>query len=579
MSSRSGSRTKLATRFITYYTVTYVVMIGLMGLIVDRTIRAALIDDVDQNLAVAARLAAEAVPDDPAGYQSWAEQMFDASGFRTTLIATDGVVLADSHSDPAVMENHIDRPEVQIALTGEVGEAQRVSDSTGFEQRYVALPPESDLIVRTSVSTRVIADDLGFVRTSIVVTATILGLVGVALMVFFARRLARPITELTAQAIAVAEGNVDVSPRRSRIEELDQLGVAISTMATRLGSRLSDAEQATETLGVVLGALPQGTILVDPQDRILYVNPSVGRILGTAPENLSALAPLQFQNAVREARSTKSTQTREVDHGSPARRLRGLATPFATDDRVLLLVVDITERERTDSIRRDFVANASHELKTPVATIIASSEALQIALDRGDESAANFASRIVDSARQLDRLVGDLLDLSRLEREQPEMAPGRLDHLVRDELERIRDAAAAAGIEIEVVTEEVVASINQRDMATAVRNILDNAVRYTSAQGSVTVDVRGTGEEAMVSVTDTGEGIPTRDIERVFERFYRVDSARARATGGTGLGLSIVKHVVESHGGRVTVESELGVGSTFTIHLPLATSGEAAAGN
>ncbi|HXV70867.1 MAG TPA: ATP-binding protein [Acidimicrobiia bacterium] len=578
MSSRPY-RTKLSSRFVAYYAITYLVMIGLMGFMVDRTTRTALVDEVDENLTVAAGLAEEALPTDPSGYADWAQSTFQASGFRVTLIDTEGVVHADSHSDPEVMENHLGRPEVQMALTGEVGEANRVSDSTGFEQRYVALPPVDGLMVRTSVATRVIDDELWLLRRSIVVAAAALGLLGVGLMVFLARRLAQPITELTEQAGAVAEGATDVQPRRSRVEELDQLGLAISTMANRLGSRLSDAEQAMSTLEVVLGALPQGTVLVDGEDRIVYVNTAAGEILGVVPESLVNLAPLQFQNAVRDARLKKKTQTRVLDHGNPTRRLRGVATPFSADDRVLLLVVDITERERTDSIRRDFVANASHELKTPVSTIIASSEALQIALERGDVSAAAFAHRIESSARQLDRLVGDLLDLSRLEKESPELSPSRLDHLVRDEVERIRPEAAARGIEIVSHTDEVTATINQRDVSIAVRNMLDNAIRYTPEDGSIVVEVNSEDGSALISVSDTGEGVPTRDIERVFERFYRVDSARSRATGGTGLGLSIVKHVAEGHGGTVSLESELGVGSTFTIRLPMTSKGEETQGN
>jgi two-component system sensor histidine kinase SenX3 len=325
--------------------------------------------------------------------------------------------------------------------------------------------------------------------------------------------------------------------------------------------------------------LPQGTVLIDGNDRVVYANPSAYTILGAVPNDLSGLAPLQLQTAVREARAKREQEERVLDHGAPTRRLRGVATPFTEDDRVLLLVVDITERERTDSIRRDFVANASHELKTPVSTIIASSEALQIALDRDDGSASSFATRIEDSARQLDRLVGDLLDLSRLEKDRPEMRPIRLDHLVRDEVERIRGEAELKGLTLDVAADEVVAMVNHRDLAIATRNILDNAVRYTAAGGSISARVARDGRQVVISVTDTGEGIPTRDTERVFERFYRVDSARARATGGTGLGLSIVKHVAESHGGTVSVESELGVGSTFTIRLPADSEGGVPADN
>jgi len=569
MSSRAGVGTKLSSRFIAYYAITYLVMIGLMGFTFDRSARAALLDQVDDGLLSAALLGSDALPVEDTGYSEWAERVFDASGFRTTLIAINGVVLADSHIDPSVMENHVDRPEVQIALTGEPGQDTRISESTGAEQRYLALPPEEGMIVRTSMPTRAIDTELWVVRRSIIVAGFVLGLLGVGLMTYLARRLSRPIGELTDQAIAVAEGRSAVETRRSGIEELDQLGLAISTMANRLGSRLSDAEQANATLEVVLGALPQGTILIDPDDRVVYVNPSARGILGAIPESLSNVAPLQFQNAVREARRNKRPDIREVDHGSPVRRLRGLATPFVADDRVLLLVVDITERERTDSIRRDFVANASHELKTPVSTIIASTEALRIALDRGDLSALGFAERIEDSARQLDRLVADLLDLSRLEKEKPELAKTRLDHLVRDEVERGRGAAEDKGLDLSLKTSEVSAEVNLRDVAIAVRNILDNAIRYTPGGGSIVVQVAADGPEAVITVTDTGEGIPTRDTERVFERFYRVDSARSRATGGTGLGLSIVKHVAESHGGSVIVDSELGVGTTFTIRLPV----------
>lgn len=574
MSSRARS-SKLSTRLLVYYALAYLGLICLMGFIIDRSVRAELISEVDDNLAVAASLARESLPEDPADYQGWAESSFRASGFRITLIRSDGVVLADSHSDPDVMENHSGRPEVRAAMSGEIGVANRVSESTGFDQRYVALPMQGGLVVRMSVPTRVIDDELRVVRLSIVVTAAALGLVGIGVVAFLARRLARPITDLTDQAKAVAEGETTVEQRRSRVWELDELGLAISMMARRLRSRLSDAEQTSATLEVVLGALSQGTILFDGSDRVVYANPSAGDILGTIPEALSGLAPLQLQNAVRDARETNKRETRILDHGTPTRRLRAVATPFKGDDRVLLLVVDVTDRERTDSIRRDFVANASHELKTPVSTIIASSEALQIALERGDETAAAFADRIEGSARQLDRLVVDLLDLSRLERDRPELAPVRIDHLVRDEVERIRGEAVGKGLEVELSTEPVTAMVSQRDVAIGTRNLLDNAIRYTPEGGSVSVRVGREDGSATIVVSDTGEGIPTRDMERVFERFYRVDSARSRATGGTGLGLSIVKHVAESHGGAVSVESELGVGSTFTIRLPADEAGEA----
>jgi two-component system phosphate regulon sensor histidine kinase PhoR len=571
MSDRSRpARTRLATRFLLYYAIAYIVLLGVMGAVIDRSMRDALIEDTVETLELAARLSSESVPDDPDDYDAWADSMFEAGSFRTTLITTDGVVVGDSHSDPSVMESHSGRPEVQDAIGGDVGISQRVSASTGFEQLYVALPPENDLIVRVSVPTRVVDEELTAVRTSIVVTGVLMGLLGVAVVAILARRMAEPITKLTDQSIAVAGGHLDAAPRRSSVKELDQLSLAISSMADILSSRLREAQQATGTLEVVLGAIPQGTILVDAEDQIVYANPSAYDLFGSVPDDLGGLAPLQLQNAVREARANNLRQIREFDHGKPMRRLRAVATPFADDPRVLLVVVDITDRERTDSIRRDFVANASHELKTPVSTIIASSEALQISLSRGDDSAAGFAERIEQSARQLDRLVADLLDLSRLEREKPELAALRLDSIVREEVERVRSRAEDKELDLGFSGEELTVRGSHRDLAIAVRNLLDNAIRYTSPGGTITVALEREDGEAVITVGDTGEGIPTRDHGRVFERFYRVDSARSRETGGTGLGLSIVKHVAESHGGSVELQSELGLGSTFKIRIPVA---------
>jgi two-component system phosphate regulon sensor histidine kinase PhoR len=568
MTSRGYARTRLSTRFLVYYAIAYLILIGLMGVIVDRVARATLLEDVDDDLVVAARLAAESLGADSVGLREWASDASAAGGIRITLIDSDGTVRADSQSDAASMENHGDRPEVAAALGGEVGMAQRLSESTGTEQRYVAIPAAEGMVVRTSLPTGIIDEQLGKVRRSIALTAAVLGLLGVLAVALLGRRISRPIVELTRQARAVAAGDVKVDPLRSPVRELDQLGVAIAAIAADLGTRVDDAERANATLGVVLGSLPEGTVLIDARDTVAYSNPTARHMLGAVPEVLSRLSPVPFQEIVRNSRTSGHTQTVTADHGLPNRRLTGTATPFAGEGRVLLLIADVTERERTDSVRRDFVANASHELKTPVSTIIASSEALQISLQREDGAAPTFAERIEVTARRLDRLVGDLLDLSRLEAETPETAPVRIDHMLREEVERVRDDAKVKEIELGLETVELTVDGNHRNLATAVRNLLDNAIRYTPAGGTVTATVARDGPWAVVTVSDSGEGIPTREIERIFERFYRVDSARSRDTGGTGLGLSIVKHVVEGHGGSVSVTSTLGSGSTFTVRLP-----------
>jgi len=405
-------------------------------------------------------------------------------------------------------------------------------------------------------------------RNSILLTSILGGMVGLAVIALLARRMAAPVAELTNETLAIVEGEGQEVPR-SQIRELDELGLAITNLNEGQRGRVLQAERATETLEMVLGALPQGAVLFSEADEVIYANPSASEMLGAVPDTLSGLAPFPFQNAVRECREGSQTVERVTEHGKPIRRLRGVATPFSDDNRILLVVVDVTDLDRVASIRRDFVANAAHELKTPVSAIIASSEALQIAVARHDDSSLAFAQQIERSARQLDRLMGDLLDLSRLERDQPELDPLSLDLLVREELERFRPVAEEEGIELSMELTPTQIAGSRRDVAIAVRNLLDNAIRYTGAGGSVGAVLETVGGEAVLRISDTGDGISTRDLGRVFERFYRVDTARSRSTGGTGLGLAIVKHVVESHRGSVEVESELGRGSVFTVRLPV----------
>jgi two-component system phosphate regulon sensor histidine kinase PhoR len=398
----------------------------------------------------------------------------------------------------------------------------------------------------------------------------VLGLAGILVVAFIARRLAQPIGEIRNVALGIAGGDFTKRPARSSVRELDELGLSISQLAEELGERLAQSEVATQTLEVVLGALPQGTVLVDADEAIVYANPRAEELIGPIPEQLNGLTPHPFQTVIRESREAMDQVEVTVDHGSPPRRLRGVASPFTGDRRILLVIVDVTDQERVASIRRDFVANASHELKTPVSSIIASSEALKLAVERGDKAATNFARNLEASARQLDNMVSDLLDLSRLEREVPEVERLRLDLLVSEEVAGLQDVAGKAGVGLAVDADDVSVSGNWRDLAMAVRNLLDNAVRYTPGGGSVDVTVSVDEDSAIVEIADTGAGIPTRDLERVFERFYRVDAARSRRTGGTGLGLSIAKHVIESHGGTISARSQLDVGSTFTIRLPVA---------
>ncbi len=344
---------------------------------------------------------------------------------------------------------------------------------------------------------------------------------------------------------------------------------AAEQQAVELRDRLRGAEDGRRSMALILSSMREGVLLVEPGGRVAFANPAVEELVGVAPTSLESLFPTDLRDAVRAATTDRSPRAAEVETGAPSRWLRGDAIPVDGDGAVLLVVRDVTEARRLDSVRRDFVANASHELKTPAASIQAAAETIGTAALDDPTVVPRFAAQLEREALRLSRIVSDLLDLSRLETGSALDELVALDVVVRDEAERFEAAAAEAGVALDVRTEAVPrVRGSARELALMARNLVDNAIRYTRPGGSVDVRVTTADGEVVLTVADTGIGIPTRDLGRIFERFYRVDRARSRETGGTGLGLSIVRHVVENHGGRVGVRSELGSGSTFEVRLP-----------
>ncbi|MFP3915354.1 MAG: ATP-binding protein [Actinomycetota bacterium] len=568
----SVRRQSLAGRLLVTYAVTVVVVLGLLGFLVERFAREALLEGVEYGLEEQAYLVAEAISRSDEAVAAVVEGLAPQVDARVTVVDADGVVLADSHADPAQMENHGQRPEVADAYRGEVGVDRRVSATTGFAQTYVAIPGPDGQVVRLSLPANVVNAPIGEFRGRLIWIVAVAAVVGVVVVGLVARLLARPLGRLSEATSEIAAGDLEVDVPRAAVAELDDLARSIQQMEDELGARIAEAESERLTLGVVLDALPQGTLLVGADDRIVYANRSVVAMLGPVPDGLEGVVPFRIQEVVRRAREQGESVDVDTEHGRPARILRIIAEPFE-DGRALVVVSDVTERRRVDDVRRDFVTNASHELKTPVASILAAAETLQVALERAPERVGQFAGQIEVSARSLSRLVSDLLDLSRLESRTSERHQLDLAEVVAREVATVAPRAEERGVELESHVEAATVIGSDADLGLAVRNLLDNALRYTDPGGRVTVRLERQGTEAVLAVSDTGVGIPQRDLGRVFERFYRIDEARSRATGGTGLGLSIVRHVVEAHGGEVSVDSELGAGSTFTVRLPVAVPG------
>lgn len=331
----------------------------------------------------------------------------------------------------------------------------------------------------------------------------------------------------------------------------------------------------------VIDALPVAVAVLDSADEVVVANPTAIE-LGVVRDSRIPVAELR--RMVRETRADGVAREAVVElaaHrlGRVPEAVRVRLAPVGADGHVALLVEDVTEARRVEAVRRDFVANVSHELKTPVGAMSLLAEALSDA--SGDpEAVRRFAGRVTVEAGRLGRLVQELIDLSRLQGADPlpEATSVSVDLVVAEAVDRCRTAASAKGIEVVRGGDPGLAVLgSESQLVTAVGNLIDNAVAYSPERTRVAVGVRGRAGEVEVSVTDQGIGIAEKDLERVFERFYRADPARSRATGGTGLGLAIVKHVATNHGGEVSVWSVEGSGSTFTLRLPAAATKEALA--
>ena len=546
----------------------------------------AVIGQQERNLTAVAQSAALNVMQSQESPGQIARQLVARTDVRLTIVAADGVVVADSDADPATMDNHGDRPEVIAALQGEVGKSRRASKTEGTEQLYVAVPGTLDgrrVVVRVSQPLDEIQRIAARSRRVGIVLLTLALAVSLAVAIPAARAASRPIEALSEAAEAMAAGNLAV-----RIPDvpadLEVLASALATLREQMRTRIEALEAERRTLRTTLDGLSDAVLLLDG-DRVRLVNESAASLVRAAqsPDSAPSLddlgLPASLVAAVRERIASGDTAASDLEPEPTGRTLRLAVAPLGKGtegERAVVVISDVTERARLDRVRRDFVANASHELKTPVAGIgLLADSAATAAADGDAEQAVLFARQIAGETRRLQQLVGDLLDLSRLETTPQGNALADVRVAVENALVSHSAAASRAALTLSadfsaVRDIDVYAAADVTDVAVALDNLIDNAIAYTEA-GSVTVTITADESAVAIVVADTGSGIPTDALPRIFERFYRVDAGRSRESGGTGLGLALVRHVAERNGGTISVDSQPGRGSTFTLVLPRAT--------
>jgi two-component system phosphate regulon sensor histidine kinase PhoR len=512
-----------------------------------------------------------------------------------TLIEADGEIAADSRHDPEEMEDHGSRPERLQALREGWGSAVRPSATLGVDMLYVALAvPEEDRardVVRLALPLTAVQAASRELRRALVSVFAVAGVVLLVLSSWLAGALTSPVERLVRAARRVARGDLAARVSGPAGGELAELTEVFNTAIDRLAELVGASQASARRYATVLEQMSDAVVIVDRQGRVELVNSTFRRVFNVEPAQLTG----KFLEEVVLNYDLSQLLTRALEQGTSQRgELRllypetrfvvGVVTPLLDGEEQVAgavgLLHDVTEVNRMDRVRRDFVANASHELRTPAAGIRALAEALQGGALEDPRRGPDFVAQIVDATDRLTAILDDMLVLTRVERGQELLNPQWLsardacEEAIRHVAQRARDKGLALDLEAE---ETVRVHADAAALQTILINLLDNAVKFTPSGGEVLVQARAAKRGCEIQVRDTGVGIPEADLERVFERFYRVDKARDRATGGTGLGLAIVRHSVEAHGGSVTVRSALGEGSTFTVFLPAPDGPEPAA--
>ncbi len=513
---------------------------------------------------------------DPAGFAIERGGRLDGTGsdIRLTILNREGEILADSHTADRYSEAQ--EQEIVQARAEGWGAAIHRSSRTGTYCYYVAYDNGS-YIYRLSTEVSQMAAALGILCVSCVAGAGIGLLTAGLLSRYFARRSARDVHTLAKVAKKAASGDLTVRARMDEDSgELRDIGNAVNKLAKTLARRNRELTSANDNLKAVLQGVKDGVVAVNGEDGgILILTDHAREILGGTPhrgERLEAVGPnyIYVRDAMRRSREEGRPVECDVTIGGmPEKTVSIWAAPLEQDGGAIAVIADVTHMRELERMRRDFVANVTHELKTPLTSIRGYVELLSSGR-RDEQTARQFYEIIEIEAQRLANLIDDLLELSSIEQAsaRPKAEPVPVAAAVREVFEQVTPMAQKAAVELHAeVPEDLTVTMTHKHLQELLMNLTDNAVKYNRSGGRVTVCARREREQVTITVSDTGIGIPPESVDRIFERFYRVDKGRSRELGGTGLGLSIVKHIAGLYGGSVQVSSTLGEGTVFTVRL------------
>ncbi|MGM0369137.1 MAG: two-component system histidine kinase PnpS [Bacillota bacterium] len=502
---------------------------------------------------------------------------------RITIIARDGLVLADSRGNPSEMDNHLQRPEVQAALEQKIAKKTRYSKTLDLDMKYIAIPIREQGsiigIMRFALDLTKLRAMYKGIWLVLLQAGIIIVLISIVLSLKFASNITTPLENMTNLAEKISQGSLNQKIRVKTNDEIGRLASMFNQMVDQIKSKIRDISNEKSKIEAIVSNIGDGIIAVDLNKKIILINLAARNIFSVEDEVLGK--PLlnitqnyKLEELIEESLRTQQSIIEEIELLLPAERIfRIRLAPIIRNKKTTGIVVslrDITDMRQLQQMRTEFVSNVSHELRTPLTSIKGYVETL-LETKPEKEIYQNFLEIIADETNRLELLIDDILNLSKIESGAVELEENvDVEQVMNNLLSLLNLKAEEAEIDLKLLLEDDLPLItgNYNQLSRMMINLVDNAIKYTESGGTVIIRAQAEESRVIIEVEDNGLGIPHKDLSRIFERFYRVDKGRSRQLGGTGLGLSIVKHIVENHQGQIKVESELERGTKFIITLP-----------
>lgn len=582
---------KISWKLFFTYIIIIIICISFTGILAIISLRNFYIKHLSSNLKSNATLVVNILEDDLATnnlsqIKLKTKDLGKELEIRITIIDINGIVLGDSEKNPALMENHADRPEIKEALQGKTGKSIRYSSTLEIDMLYLAIPiiknNQTLGITRLSLPLTEVNENISNLHKIIILATAIALVIASIISLIISLTITRPLQEMTKVSQKISKGDFSKKLKILSQDEIGQLADSLNLMSEELENKIRIISEDKDKMKVVLSGVIEGIVAIDKEGRIILFNHALKNMIDCSSDRVlekfhwEIIRNNQLNELLKETLQKGQTLTREITLFSPQEKIfHASANPLTEKNKVWGAVVvlnDITEIKKLEKMRSEFVANVSHELRTPLTSIQGFVETLKEGAINDPEKAQYFLEIIEKQSNRLNNLIEELLQLSKIESQEIAMnlqsinLRDLIDKTISEFKKKIEQKDHKIKINISPQLPSVKADPEQIEVV--FRNLLDNAVKYTPDGGEIYISALEKAENIYIEVADNGIGISAEHLPRIFERFYRANKDRSRKLGGTGLGLAIVKHIVQAHQGTIGVESKPGKGSKFFFTLP-----------